>query len=101
MNTDRILLDWDEYKKELGDISNGTWVELGIALGDTFRTQILSAEQCVHVARFMYDVPNDLRMTVWSSLQQSPKNLMSMHRLIAMLMVYTATGKDISTLPRP
>jgi hypothetical protein len=98
---EKILLNWDEFKKELDTISNVAWIEMSMSLVDLLKTIVVTDEQCIQIARFMYDAPGELRMVVWSSLQINARNLMKIHRHIALLMVCTATGKDTITLPRP
>lgn len=98
-----ILKDWDKCKEKIGTTSNEIFVELIAKIGDWIAKDgnILSPDQAIELARFMFDLPAEPRMTLWGKLQKSAKNLVQIHGLIMQLVVQTASGGSIANLPRP
>lgn len=98
-----ILKDWDKCKAKIGQTSNEIYVELIAKLGDWLAKDknLLDVDQAIELARFMHDLPAEPRMTLWTKLQKSAKNLVQVHPMIMDLIVRTAGHGNTADLVPP
>lgn len=98
-----ILTDWEAAKRRLGTHAKSAakYMELSKKLENWFKTNELTKEQAVQVAKYMHDCPSEPRMITWAALQTNRKNLFRVHAHVENLMVRTATGEDTTQVDPP
>lgn len=101
VSAEDILKDWTKSKKRLGKASNEMYVELVSKLSDWIKKNELTGAQPAELSKFMHDCPPEPRLSTWSVLQKSMKNLLKVHPYIEQLMLRTVSGQDTSSLTPP
>lgn len=96
-----ILADWDKALVKLGKTSNEIFVEITAKLGDWIKKNVLDQDQAIELARCMYDLAPEPRMTLWQHIQKSSKNQAMIHQHVMPLIVRAATGASVADLPKP
>ena len=98
VTAEKILKDWVGAKKVLslgGEISAESFMECAGKLQDHFSKKKLTDDQVYELARFMFDSPAEVQMSLWTGLQSKMDNLMRVHVYVKNLMV-TTTGSSQS-----
>ncbi len=103
-----ILTNWMKARTKLagrkdGDISNQSYIACCGKLSDYVEklTVPLSEDESVNFALFMWDVPSEPRLQIFSKLTTRTDLMLRLHKLIRPLVVGTANGLDIKEIQMP
>ncbi len=110
VSAEEILKDWRKAKKRLqlggqADISNESYMECSHKLVDKISKKKMTEDQVYELARFMFDAPGEVTMTIWPNLQKNMDNMMAVHYYVKDLIVArtgtkTASGKTPTLKPK-
>jgi hypothetical protein len=104
-----ILKDWDKALKKLrggkkdADVSNQTYIACAGKIADYLEklNAPLTDEESVNLAKFMWDIPSEPRLTLFSKMTKRTDLLLKVHRLIKPLILGTGNGNDVTSIPKP
>lgn len=104
-----ILRDWDKaYRKLKGnkkdaEVSNQTFIACTGKVADYIEKleSSLSESESINLAKFMWDIPAETRLTLFSKLTKRADLLLTVHKLIRPLVLATGNGKDVTSIPKP
>lgn len=106
VTAEEILKDWEKAKKKLrgkgGEITNQALLACSAKLSDKLLAKKTATDlEAANLASFMFDLPAEARIALWTKLSSCTDILMKFHPHVKDLIVNTRAGTDTSNLKRP